>query len=93
VIIFDYCYHFISFPLPLLFYGSPPKNFWERGRGGRGVWGNSAAPERSAGAKRRRSVSFKKGSDFVKQIHQSNQKSPNSGIFDFQKSSQAVNNL
>jgi len=32
--------------------------------------GNSAAPERSAGAKRRRSVPFKIGSDFVKQTHQ-----------------------
>jgi hypothetical protein len=36
------------------------------GDGGR----NPAAPERSAGAKRRRSVPFKIGSDFVKQTHQ-----------------------
>ncbi|OHA05811.1 MAG: hypothetical protein A2934_04425 [Candidatus Sungbacteria bacterium RIFCSPLOWO2_01_FULL_47_10] len=47
----------------------------KRGRGGRGVQGgNSAAPERSAGAKRRRSVPFKIGSDLVKQTHQYNKR-------------------
>jgi len=34
----------------------------KRGRGGRKVWGSSAAPERSAGEKRRRSASFKENS-------------------------------
>ena len=45
------------------------KNFClPRGRGGRGVQGgNSAAPERSAGAKRRRSVLLKEGSRIFKQ--------------------------
>ena len=51
--------------LPAEKIGSPSE-----GAAGGGCGGNSAAPERSAGAKRRRSVSLKIGSDFVKQTHQ-----------------------
>jgi len=51
--------------LPAEKIGSPSEGAAEGGCGG-----NSAAPERSAGAKRRRSVSLKIGSDFVKQTHQ-----------------------